>query len=234
MTAERPFTSAIIVAAGSGTRCGGLAKPLIPLYKGKTVFSYVLEAFAACGTVDEIVVVCKDSSRFEPLLGGVSVVFAPGGATRAASVYNGVRAADAKTEIRLHPRLRAAVHHAGGHPAGLRKGVRDRRGGGVQPMRDTVKYIEPEKKVLFTPAREHLIAVATPQVFRREVYLAACAAARSGPEATDETTICERIGVPVAYVPLDSNNMKLTTAYDVKLAKAVCFLAESERKERRE
>lgn len=101
-------------------------------------------------------------------------------------------------------------------------------------MRDTVKYIEPEKKVLFTPAREHLIAVATPQVFRREVYLAACAAARSGPEATDETTICERIGVPVAYVPLDSNNMKLTTAYDVKLAKAVCFLAESERKERRE
>ena len=46
--------------------------------------------------------------------------------------------------------------------------------------------------------------------------------------------ICERIGVPVAYVPLDSNNMKLTTAYDVKLAKAVCFLAESERKERRE
>ena len=54
---------------------------------------------------------------------------------------------------------------------------------------------------------------------------------RSG-KATDETTICERIGVPVAYVPLDSNNMKLTTAYDVKLAKAVCFLAESERKER--
>ena len=47
MTAERPFTSAIIVAAGSGTRCGGLAKPLIPLYKGKTVFSYVLEAIAA-------------------------------------------------------------------------------------------------------------------------------------------------------------------------------------------
>lgn len=66
-------------------------------------------------------------------------------------------------------------------------------------MRDTVKYFEPEKKVLFTPAREHLIAVATPQVFRREVYLAACAAAKSGPEATDETTICERIGVPVAY-----------------------------------
>lgn len=99
-------------------------------------------------------------------------------------------------------------------------------------MRDTVKYSEPEKKVLFTPAREHLIAVATPQVFRKELYLAAYAAAQGGPEATDETTICERIGVPVAYVPLDSNNMKLTTAYDVKLAKAVCFLAESERKER--
>ena len=218
MTAERPFTSAIIVAAGSGTRCGGLAKPLIPLYKGKTVFSYVLEAFAACGTVDEIVVVCKDSSRFEPLLGGVSVVFAPGGATRAASVYNGVRAFITPEDIRL---VCEKAYETGAAAA-------------CSPMRDTVKYIEPEKKVLFTPAREHLIAVATPQVFRREVYLAACAAARRGPEATDETTICERIGVPVAYVPLDSNNMKLTTAYDVKLAKAVCFLAESERKERRE
>ena len=232
MTAERPFTSAIIVAAGSGTRCGGLAKPLIPLYKGKTVFSYVLEAFAACGTVDEIVVVCKDSSRFEPLLGGVSVVFAPGGATRAASVYNGVRAADAKTKF-------VCIHDCAFiTPEDIRlvceKAYETGAAAACSPMRDTVKYIEPEKKVLFTPAREHLIAVATPQVFRREVYLAACAAARSGPEATDETTICERIGVPVAYVPLDSNNMKLTTAYDVKLAKAVCFLAESERKERRE
>ena len=219
MTAERPFTSAIIVAAGSGTRCGGLAKPLIPLYKGKTVFSYVLEAFAACGTVDEIVVVCKDSSHFEPLLGGVSVILAPGGAkTKFVCIHDCARPFITPEDIRL---VCEKAYETGAAAA-------------CSPMRDTVKYIEPEKKVLFTPAREHLIAVATPQVFRREVYLAACAAAKSGPEATDETTICERIGVPVAYVPLDSNNMKLTTAYDVKLAKAVCFLAESERKERRE
>ena len=126
MTAERPFTSAIIVAAGSGTRCGGVAKPLIPLYKGKTVFSYVLEAFAACGTVDEIVVVCKDSSRFEPLLGGIPAVFAPGvGLQRCPG---GERAG----EVCLHPRLRASVHRAGGHPAGVRKSLQDRRSSRVQ------------------------------------------------------------------------------------------------------
>ena len=146
MTAERPFTSAIIVAAGSGTRCGGLAKPLIPLYKGKTVLSYVLEAFAACGTVDEIVVVCKDSSRFEPLLGGVSVVFAPGGATRAASVYNGVRAADAKTKfVCIHDCARPFIT-----PEDIRlvceKAYETGAAAACSPMRDTVKYIEPEKK----------------------------------------------------------------------------------------
>ena len=143
------------------------------------MFSYVLEAFAACGTVDEIVVVCKDSSRFEPLLGGVSVVFAPGGATRAASVYNGVRAADAKTKfVCIHDCARPFIT-----PEDIRlvceKAYETGAAAACSPMRDTVKYIEPEKKVLFTPAREHLIAVATPQVFRREVYLAACAAARS-------------------------------------------------------
>ena len=232
MTAERPFTSAIIVAAGSGTRCGGVAQPLIPLYKGKTVFSYVLEAFAACGTVDEIVVVCKDSSRFEPLLGGIPAVFAPGGSTRAASVYSGVRAGSGQARfVCIHDCARPFIA-----PEDIRqvceKAYKTGAAAACSPMRDTVKYSEPEKKVLFTPAREHLIAVATPQVFRKELYLAAYAAAQGGPEATDETTICERIGVPVAYVPLDSNNMKLTTAYDVKLAKAVCFLAESERKER--
>ena len=73
MRAERPgshhpYTAAVIVAAGSGTRMGGTAKPLIPLYKGKTVFEYVLDAFADCPVIDEIIVVCKDKSLFEPLL----------------------------------------------------------------------------------------------------------------------------------------------------------------------
>ena len=56
MRAERPgshhpYTAAVIVAAGSGTRMGGTAKPLIPLYKGKTVFEYVLDAFADCPVI---------------------------------------------------------------------------------------------------------------------------------------------------------------------------------------
>lgn len=235
MRAERPgshhpYTAAVIVAAGSGTRMGGTAKPLIPLYKGKTVFEYVLDAFADCPVIDEIIVVCKDKSLFEPLLGGRKAVFSPGGSTRALSVFNGVQKAGAHAEfVCIHDCARPFIT-SGDISAVCNKAYETSAASGCVNTRDTIKYLEPEHNVLFTPKRENLISVVTPQVFRRDVYLAAYSASLGGAEATDETTICERAGFTVSYVPLDSNTMKLTTAYDVKLAKAVCFLDRSENK----
>ena len=54
---NKPTVSAVIVAAGSGTRMGGVSKPLIDL-GGKTVLERVLDAVSAAETVDDIVLVC--------------------------------------------------------------------------------------------------------------------------------------------------------------------------------
>jgi 2-C-methyl-D-erythritol 4-phosphate cytidylyltransferase len=94
----KPYVSGIIVAAGSGVRmnaglpAGTISKPLIKLGR-KTVFEYVIEAFAA-SIVDEIIIVCSDKAVFLPLIRRLQkpVCFAEGGKTRAISVYNGVSA----------------------------------------------------------------------------------------------------------------------------------------------
>lgn len=83
----------VIVAAGSGTRMGGVSKPEIKL-NGKTLFERVLEAFLA-SPVDEIVVVGGENLPRLRLLAGryspaVPLRFCEGGKTRSESVFAGV------------------------------------------------------------------------------------------------------------------------------------------------
>ena len=47
--------------------------------------------------------------------------------------------------------------------------------------------------------------------------------------ATDDTTLAEAAGFKVKYVNIGDNNDKLTTAEDIRRAKARIFLAEREK-----
>ena len=60
------------------------------------------------------------------------------------------------------------------------------------PARDTIKRVDAIGTVIETPPREQLWAVQTPQVFRRDLVLAALAA--TDDDATDEAALVERIG----------------------------------------
>ncbi|PKM61743.1 MAG: 2-C-methyl-D-erythritol 4-phosphate cytidylyltransferase [Firmicutes bacterium HGW-Firmicutes-21] len=225
-TRDNIFTSGIIVAAGSGTRMGTVAKPLIKLC-GKTVFEYVLEAFIT-SSVDEIIIVCKDKTMFTPLIPSGTdkpVIFADGGKTRAISVYNGV----AQTKkgdgfVCIHDCARPFVT-----PEIINAVINAARESGAatasHPVTDTVKYVNPDAKTIYTPERRYLFSVQTPQVFSKKIYTVAFALSqKQGLTATDETTMAENAGFAVTYVETPKTNIKLTDPEDIKTAKAILFL----------
>ena len=225
--AENVF--AVIVAAGGGTRMGGVSKPLIKLGK-KTLFEYVMDSFCA-SEAEKITVVCSaaNEAALKELASAYAskpVEFAGGGETRADSVFNGVKKCGKCGYVIVHDCARPFVT-----PEIIAAVVEGARNTGVStactPVTDTVKYVDAEHGVIYTPERRNLLAIQTPQCFRYGLYLPAYLLARSGGrEYTDETSMLEAAGNRVEYVRCDASNIKLTTKADVMTARAIRLIRE--------
>jgi 2-C-methyl-D-erythritol 4-phosphate cytidylyltransferase len=97
------------------------------------------------------------------------------------------------------------------------------------PATDTIKRVRMER-VEETLPRDEIWLVQTPQVFRKDIILRAYLAARSqGWSGTDDAFFVERLGLPVAVVPGERSNIKVTTPND--LAWGSWFLAQAGRRE---
>ena len=73
-------------------------------------------------------------------------------------------------------------------------------------------------RIVETVDRSDLFGAATPQAFRADILRRALA---SGEDATDEAALCERLGIPVAVVPVSRLRFKITTPEDLELAEAI-------------
>lgn len=218
----------IIVAAGSGTRMGGVSKPEIKLGK-KTLFEMVLEAFAA-SKVNEIVVVGGENLPRLRLLAekvplSMPITFCEGGKTRSESVFRGVCQISSKVKFAcVHDCARPFVTAeiidtviAGASKTGVSTAC--------CPVTDTVKYVDTERHSIYTPKRDYLLAIQTPQVFAKTAFTAAYAMAiKNGGSFTDETSMLENAGAKVEYVQTSPKNIKLTTKEDILLAKAMLLV----------
>ena len=91
------------------------------------------------------------------------------------------------------------------------------------PLSDTVKETDTAGLVVRTVPRERLVAVQTPQAFPRAMLETAHQRARgdSGAIATDDATLCERLGHPVRVVAGSPWNIKITAPEDFALAEAL-------------
>jgi len=187
-------TWAIVVAAGRGERFGG--PKLLEIIAGKRCLDWSVEdATAAC---DGVVVVGPE---------GV-----PGGATRSASVRNGLAAVPEDVDV-------IVVHDAARPAAGVElfKAVIDAVLAGADaafpgiPVTDTIKRVEGDV-VVETLDRASLVAVQTPQAFRADALRAAHA---RGVDATDDAALVEQNGGRVVVVPGRADNRKLTDRADL-------------------
>lgn len=214
-------SSAVIAAAGSGSRMGGVSKPNIKLL-GKTLFEYVINAFCE-SCVDEIIVVCSEDNEesLRALANNCKkpIAFVRGGKTRAESIKNGVDATsrdcyvvcthDCARPFVTADMINDSVASAEKHGASCV----------CSPVTDTIKQKDSVTGFVSTPERATLFAVQTPQAFKKSLYLHAAGALGEGiKDFTDETSILEEIGVEVCYLQKTQTNMKLTAVDDIPIA----------------
>ena len=90
------------------------------------------------------------------------------------------------------------------------------------PVKDTIKVVDGDNFVVDTPKRKSLVAVQTPQGFKREIILKAYAQAeKDNFLGTDDSSLVERIGIKVKIVMSDYRNIKVTTPEDILIAKTL-------------
>ena len=213
--------SIVIVAAGRGSRMGQGDKLFMEV-AGLPLVGHTWRRFDRFAGTAEIVIVTRGESRslFENLAKRIAAAkpwrIVEGGAERQDSVWNGVNATDEASAV-------VAIQD-GARPCtplcSLGQAIDDARemGAAVLAKRvsDTLKRGDGQEQILGTVDRENLWAVQTPQVFRREVILAALAKVRNeGLAITDDTAACEALGQAVKLIECDRPNPKATTPDDL-------------------
>ena len=215
---------AIILAAGSSRRMGGRDKLLADL-AGRPVLSWTLSAFDECEAIDDIVVVTSLANRsaVAELCRGIGKVRAlvVGGKERQDSVWSGLTALWRVDVVAVHDGARPLITSEGiaGCIALVTRGRGVIAGG---PSVDTIKVVDSRERIVATPDRSRLRAVATPQVFRAGTLRRAHESARAdGFMATDDAALVERIGERVVVHDVGGPNPKITSPSDLILAEAL-------------
>lgn len=216
----QPSVAAIIVAAGRSERFGQPAKVLAPLL-GRPVLEWSLRAHGACELVTELVIVGQAPDREQisrladrSLAGRTPWRLVEGGDSRTHSVLNGLSAVSASADlVSIHDAARPGVT-ASLISAVARKAADLGAAVAGLPARDTIKLCSKDGLVRETLDRSCLWQVATPQVFRRQILLEAYK--RVGTPVTDDASLVEAMGQPVAVVAADERIAKITTRQDLR------------------
>ena len=212
---------AVIVAAGTASRMGGIDKVMAPI-KGEPMILRTVRNFQNCDVISEIVIVTRPDlivpiTNLCKNMGKVTAVVA-GGNSRQESVNLGLNA--------LGDKVKLVAVHDGARPLitwqVIDRVVRAANTYGAAapavPVKDTIKVVE-GYVVKNTPDRATLRAVQTPQVFDYDMLRGALKKAElDGAQVTDDCSAVERIGLTVKIVEGDERNIKVTTPMDLKIA----------------
>jgi len=207
--------TAIIPAAGESRRMqAGINKQFLRI-AGQPVLTRTLLSLR--GFADEFIVVCRggEEDQCRAAIGDVlaDYILVPGGASRQDSVYAGL----------VRARGDYVLIHDGSRPLAssdlIRRVITAAKDCGAAipalPVTDTIKEVV-GGMVQSTLPRNLLQAVQTPQVFRRNLLLAAYEQADSNRQlATDDASLLEAMGQPVVVVPGETDNLKITHPQDI-------------------
>mgnify|MGYP001050582921 CR=1 FL=1 len=220
------INSAVIAAGGSGTRMGGNVPKQFVRIGGVPIIVRTLLKFETCSDIDEIIVVVRDCDieTVKILLDEYKITkltrIVKGGATRQASVLNGINAASGRF-VFIHDAARPFVT-----PEQISEVVNETHRFGAAalgvPIKDTLKTVKKDGMISETVDRENKYSIQTPQGFEIEMIRAAHREAeRKGVSVTDDCALAELSGASVKVVEGSSLNIKLTTPEDIILAEGI-------------
>lgn len=232
---QKPKVTAILVAAGKGTRMGAnINKQYIELQK-KPIIAHTLGVFQQAPLIDKIILVvgekeidfCKKNIVDKYDINKVSAIV-KGGKERTDSVYNGLRAIDEACDV--------VVIHDGARPfvteGMLAAAISTAKDMGAAiigvPVKDTIKVINEDMQVANTPAREFLWAIQTPQAFNFSLLKGAYEQRAQFHGLTDDAMLLEKLGYPVKVLMGSYENIKITTPDDLLLAQEILKKGENQ------
>ena len=216
------YCGAVIVAAGTASRMGGIDKVMAEL-DGEPMILRTVRTFQNCDAIKEIIVVTREDLILPimRLCAGLTKVQAVicGGASRQESVQLGLNALSNQVKLvavqdgarplitdAVIDRTVRAAHTYGAAAPGI-------------PVKDTIKVVT-GGGVKETPDRATLQAIQTPQVFDFDLLRGALKKAQEdGAAVTDDCSAVERLGMAIKIVEGDERNIKVTTPMDLKIAK---------------
>lgn len=222
--------NAIVLAAGEGRRLDGAVPKAFAPIAGRPLVLRTLERILSVPVIERVTLVvaaaqlerCEALLKSDPTLRDRPWRLQVGGPTRQQSAKRGLERAGADSDlILIHDAARpfvsaelivrcieAAIRHGAAVP-GL-------------PAHDTIKVVAQDRWVERTLERASLWEIQTPQVFRRELIVAAHEnAANAGLDVSDDALAVERYGKPVFVVEGERLNFKITVAEDLWLAEVL-------------
>lgn len=218
------FISAIVPAAGQSTRMGDIDKMFYEI-DDTPVIALTIRALESSSQISEIILVVPErlipdymqmvsDFRFRK----VSVI-TKGGATRQESVASGISHVNEKCEyICIHDGARPFVTDDIIDDC-IRGALACGAASAAIKTKDTVKEVDENGFVVYTPPRDYLYLTQTPQVFELSLYKEALAAAKE--DYTDDCQLIEAIDHKVLLTTGSSLNLKLTTPEDLLIAESI-------------
>lgn len=224
--------TAIVLAAGKGSRMNSdIPKQYLTLL-GKPVLFYSLQAFEE-SDVDEIILVtgkgeqeyCKKEIIERYQLKKVTHIV-EGGGERYHSVHHGLQAAAGTDYVLIHDGARPLIA-----PAVIDEAIcRVKETGACvvgMPVKDTIQLVDENREICTTPDRGRTWIAQTPQCFSYELAFTSYNKAIECGDSTitDDAMVVQRYGnVRIVMLEGGYENIKVTTPEDIKIAE--CFLRE--------
>ncbi len=215
--------TAIILAAGNGTRMKADKSKLLLEINGKTVIERTVNTFSNIADIDDIIVVVRETDipLYENVLSKYNISYCIGGSTRQESVSNAVETVDNADMLIIHDGARPLVTE---NEISNTLRVAQEKGAaavGVK-VKDTIKVVDRNNKIINTPQRSSLIAIQTPQIFRFDKYVEAMKLAKEqNKDFTDDCKLLENAGEDVFVVDGEYTNIKITTPEDIPVAESI-------------
>ncbi len=228
--------SAIITAAGKGTRLqSNISKQFIHIY-GKPILAHTLKSFQDCEKIDEIYVVipknyeqyCEDEIVKKYKFTKVKKLIT-GGDVRQESVFNALKVVSKDCKIvSVHDGVRPLIT-----PEDISNiidyllecNIVDSKVKGVilaAPAYETVKKIDNDNNIEYTITRNLVCMAQTPQTFfYNELFDSYKKAFTDNFIGTDDASLVERAGWKVKVLIGHHENIKITTPTDLFLAELI-------------
>lgn len=223
-----PKMAVIVVGAGSGTRFGGEESKIFAHVEGQPCFLRTIQLFINRDDVCQTILVVSPNDmnlmrqKFAANLGFMGVKLVEGGAARHESVSKGLEAVSEEAEyVAIHDAVRPCLI---GEWIDAVVAEAQKSGAAIPAARvtATLKRASEQKVIEETISRAGLWMAQTPQIFRRDVILAAYKnVPPADADVTDDAQLVERSGHAVSVVESDPRNIKITTKGDLSLAGAI-------------